>query len=98
MGDQESLQEWNKKRGPDPMRSGERRIFQTKEATMIGSWGGDLLFEKQLGVGSVDPHAEPEGHQDGVNLFKQLLPWVWGCDTTPSSEVTAFVSYRQSGP
>lgn len=36
------------------------------------------LTEKQLGVGSVDPHAEPEGHQDGVNLFKQSLPWVWG--------------------
>lgn len=49
------------KRGPDPMRSGEGRIFQAEEATMIGGWGGESLTEKQLGVGSVDPHAEPEG-------------------------------------
>lgn len=30
------------------MRSGERRIFQAEEATMIGGWRGDLLLRSSL--------------------------------------------------
>lgn len=80
------------------MRSGEGRIFQAEEATMIGGWGGDLLLRSSLELDLWTHMQNLRGHQDGVNLFKQLLPWVWGCDTTLSSEATAFVSYTQSGP
>lgn len=41
---------------------------------------GSLLPEKQLGDGPMDPHAQPEDHQAGMNLPMWLLPWVWDRD------------------